>query len=286
MSVDAQHKRLFAAATTNKTLEIIDLNSRKPWRSLEGEKPAAARYAPEFNQLYVPRGQSLSIYDGATFALTATVDLQSNLDELQYDARAKQLYVGCMTGGKTGIAVIEIPEGKLLGLIVLPAKPQGIAVEHNGKRIFANMPTLKQIAVIDREKRALLATWPVEDAQGNTPIALDEARHRLFVASRQPARLIVFDTATGRPNAGVSINSDADDLFYDAAHKRIYISCGEGFIDVIDQLGGDRYHVRSRIPTVVGARTSTFAPELNAFYLGVPRRGADPPEVRVFNVEH
>src|SRR5579859_1530588 len=139
MSVDAQHKRLFAAATTNKTLEIIDLNSRKPWRSLEGEKPAAARYAPEFNQLYVPRGQSLSIYDGATFALTATVDLQSNLDELQYDARAKQLYVGCMTGGKTGIAVIEIPEGKLLGLIVLPAKPQGIAVEHNGKRIFANM---------------------------------------------------------------------------------------------------------------------------------------------------
>src|SRR5579859_4004407 len=139
MSVDAEHQRLFAAAPTNKTLEIIDLSSGKLWRSLEGEKPAAARYAPEFNQLYVPRGQSLSIYDGATFALTATVDLQSNLDELQYDARAKQLYVGCMTGGKTGIAVIEIPEGKLLGLIVLPAKPQGIAVEHNGKRIFANM---------------------------------------------------------------------------------------------------------------------------------------------------
>ena len=273
-------------APTNTTLEIVDLKSGKPWRSLEGEKPAAARYAAEFNQLYVPRGQGLFIYDGKTLALTNRVDLQSNLDELQYDIRAKELYVGCMTAGKTGIAVIGIPEGKLLGQIVLPARPQGIAVEHNGKHMFANMPSLKQIAVIDRETRTLVATWPVADAQGNTPIALDEAHHRLFIGARQPAKLLVFDTTTGKSVADIAIHGDTDDLFYDVAHRYIYVSCGEGFIDVIDQRSPDRYELRARIPTVAGARTSTFSPELNAFYLGVPRRGNDPAELRVFQVEH
>jgi DNA-binding beta-propeller fold protein YncE len=284
MSVDAEHQRLFAAAPTNKTLEIIDLKSGKPWRSLEGEKPAAARYSPEFNQLYVPRGQSLYIYDGKTFDLIKSINLESNLDELQYDARAKQLYVGCMTVEKTGIAVIAIPEGKLLGKIPLPAKPQGIAVEQKGKRIFANMPSLKQIAVIDREKRTLLAAWPLEDVQGNTPIALDEAHHRLFVGVRQPAELIVFDTTTGRPVAKVAMNSDTDDLFYDATHKRIYVSCGEGFIDVIEQQDGNHYQLLGRISTIAGARTSTFSDPLNSFYLGVPRRGDDPAEILVFKV--
>jgi hypothetical protein len=284
MSVDAEHLRLFAAAPTNRTLEIVDLKTGKPRRSLEGDKPAAVRYAPEFNQLYVSRGQSLSIYDGKTFDLIASIDLESSLDELQYDARAKRLYVGCMSPGKTGIAVIAIPEGKLLGRISLPDKLQGIAVEQNGNRIFANMPTLKQIAVMDRERRVLLATWPIADAEGNTPLGLDEARHRLFLGTRRPAQLLVLDTATGKAVAKVDTNNDADDLFYDPAHRRIYVSCGEGFVDVIEQRDADHYRLIARVPTVAGARTSAFSAELNSFYLGVPRRGDQPAELRVFKV--
>ncbi|SRR5712692_3962677 len=284
MSVDAEHQRLFAAAPTNKTLEVVDLRSGKPWRSLEGEKPAAARYAPEFNQLYVPRGQSLYIYDGKTFDLIASIDLESNLDELQYNARAKQLYVGCMTADKTGIAVIAIPEGKLLGKIGLPAKPQGIAVEQEGTRVYANIPSLKQIAVMDREKRTLLSAWPLEDVQGNTPIGLDEAHHRLFVGARHPAQLVVLDTSTGKPVANIETNSDADDIFYDSTHKRIYVSCGEGFIDVIEQRDANHYKLHARIPTIAGARTSAFSAQLNGFYLGVPQRGDQPAELRIFKV--
>lgn len=284
MSVDPEHLRLFAAAPTNKTLEIVDLKSGEPGRSLQGEKPAAARYAPEFNQLYVSRGQGVSIYDGKTLDLITTIDLESNLDELQYEAHTKRLYVGCMTLGKTGIAVIAIPEGKLIGKIALPDKPQGIAVEQNGSRIYANMPTLKQVAVMDRERRVLLNSWPLADAEGNTPLGLDEARHRLFIGTRHPAQLVVLDTATGRVVAKIDTNNDADDLFYDPANKRIYVSCGEGFIDVLEQRDADHYRLIARVPTVAGARTSAISIEGNRFYLGVPRRGDQPAELRVFRV--
>jgi hypothetical protein len=285
MSVDVEHMRLFAAAPTNNTLEIVDLKTGKPWRSVEGGKPAAVRYAPEFNQLYVPRGQSLDIYDGKTLDPIASIDLGSNMDELQYNARAKRLYVACMAPDKTGIAVIAIPEGKLLGKIPLPAKLQGVAVEQKGSRIFANIPGVKQIAVMDGEQRKLLNTWLLEDVEGNSPLGLDETHHRLFVGTRHPAQLLVLDTTTGKPTAKVDISSDADDLFYDPVNKRIYVSCGEGFIDVIEQRDADHYEMIARIPTAAGARTSTFSSKLNAFYLGVPRRGEQPAELRIFKVE-
>jgi hypothetical protein len=285
MSVDAEHMRLFAAAPTNNTLEIVDLKTGKPWRTLEGGKPAAVRYAPEFNQLYVPRGQRLDIYDGKTLDPIASIDLESNLDELQYNAHAKRLYVACMAPDKTGIAVIAIPEGKLLGKIPLPAKLQGVAVEQKGSRIFANIPGVKQIAVMDGEQRKLLNTWQLRNVEGNSPLGLDEAHHRLFVGTRHPAQLLVLDSTTGKPTAKVDISSDADDLFYDPVNKRIYVSCGEGFIDVIEQRDADHYEMIERIPTVAGARTSTFAGKLNTFYLGVPRRGEQPPELRIFKVE-
>src|SRR5258708_6956381 len=81
ISVDSERQRLFVTATTKKTLEIIDLKSGKPWRSLTGDGPAAAMFAPEFNQLYLTRGHDVCIYDGNTFELLTTIDLQSSLDE-------------------------------------------------------------------------------------------------------------------------------------------------------------------------------------------------------------
>jgi hypothetical protein len=189
-----------------------------------------------------------------------------------------------MSENKTGIAVIAIPEGKLVAKISLPAKLQGIAVEQNGDRIFVNMPTLAQIAVVDRKKRVALQSWTLEGFQGNSPIGLDEARHRLFVGSRIPARLVVIDTNTGKPVTGVDINNESDDLFYDQRGKRIYISCGEGFVDIVQQRDADHYHLLALAPTVAGARTSTFSPLSNAIFVGVPQRDGQPAEIRVLKV--
>jgi len=37
----------------------------------------------------------------------------------------------------------------------------------------------------------------------NFPMALDEANHRLFVATHEPPRLAVFDTSSGRSVAAL-----------------------------------------------------------------------------------
>ena len=97
--------------------------------------------------------------------------------------------------------------------------------------------------------------------------------------------MIVFDTASGKPVSNISISGDTDDLFYDPAAKRVYVSSGDGSIDVIDQRDADHYQKQGRIPTVAGARTSAFSVALNVFCLGVPRRGSEPAEIRVFQTQ-
>jgi DNA-binding beta-propeller fold protein YncE len=285
MSVDAQRQRLFVTATTKKTVEIIDLKSGKPWRSLPADGPAAALFAPEFNQLYVTRGHNVCIYDGTSFDLVTTVPLDSNLDELQYDPIAKRLYVGCMTSNKTAIGVIAIPDGKHLGDIKLPAKPQGFVTELKGNRIFASTPGLKQITVLDREKQTLLAQWPLKDVAGNYPVALDEANHRLFVGCRRPPQLVVLDTATGKQVASVPISEDTDDLSFDPSHKRVYIACGSGYLDVIQQSGADNYRSLAQLPTREGARNSCFASAPATLYLAVPAQDGQTAEIRVYKVQ-
>jgi hypothetical protein len=122
----------------------------------------------------------------------------------------------------------------------------------------------------------------LKEFQANFPMALDEPNHRLFAGCRKPARLVIFDTQSGNPVADLAIPGDTDDLFYDAKRKLIYISCGEGFIDVVEQRSANDYRRIAKVPTASGARTCSFSPDLGRLYLAVPERANQKSEIRVY----
>ena len=128
------------------------------------------------------------------------------------------------------------------------------------------------------------ATSSVTAAASNYPMALDEVNHRLFVGCRQPAKLLVYDTTAGTLITSIDIVGDTDDLFYDAATKRLYVLGGEGFITVLQQQSADRYPQIQKLPTAAGARTGLFVPELGKLFLAVPHRGGQGAEIRVYDI--
>ena len=144
------------------------------------------------------------------------------------------------------------------------------------------MPNAGQIAVIDREKRALLTTWSVKTAKANFPMAHDEANHRLFIGCRVPAQLLVFDTQSGKQVTTLTLHGDCDDIFYDSNRKQIYASCGEGFIDVILQKDENQYELVQSVKTKSGARTCFF--DGHHLYLAVPKRGEQSAEIRCYRI--
>src|SRR5260221_11485513 len=89
-------------------------------------------------------------------------------------------------------------------------------------------------------KGRVLAPWPVTACTTNFPMSLDEAHHRLFVGCRIPARLVVFDTESGKIVASPAMAEHTDDLFFDANKGRIY-ALGECFIDVWRHQEPDHY---------------------------------------------
>jgi hypothetical protein len=78
----------------------------------------------------------------------------------------------------------------------------------------------------------------------------------------------------------LEICGDSDDVFFDAKRKRLYVSCGAGFIDVIDASGA--YKRLARIPTSPGARTSLFVPELDRFFVAVRASSSETPAVWIY----
>ncbi len=284
-AIDVQGRRLFVAALGNNSLEVIDLAAGRRLQSVAGmSKPTGVLYLPAPNQVCVANGDdgTLKILDGATFKVVNNLTGLDDADNLRFEPKTQLAWLGY---GEGALGVIDTAAAKEVARVKLPKHPESFQLEQNGTRLFVNVPDARQIAVIDRDKRTVIDTWPMEKFQANFPMALDEANHRLFIGCRRPARLVVLDTATGIPVADLAISGDTDDLFSDGALKRLYLSCGEGFVDVIEQRDANSYRLRERIPTRPGARTSFFSKDLKEFYLAVPQRGNQSAELRVFQTQ-
>lgn len=281
-AIDATGKRLFVAALGNNTAEAIDVARFARLPSIRDlRKPTGVAYLSDLGKLAIANGDdgTLRFFDGKTLAPAAQLAALDDADNVRFDASAQRLYVGF---GDGALGIIDAPAGKLLGRIEFKGHPESFQLERSGPRIFVNVPDTNTITVLDREKRAVVAQWPMEKFRANFPMALDEGSHRLFVGCRRPARLVILDTTSGHPLADLEISGDTDDLFFDAKRQRIYVSCGEGFLDVIQRRDGDRYERIERIATRNGARTSFFSPELDQLYLAVPQRLGQDAELRVF----
>ena len=92
---------------------------------------------------------------------------------------------------------------------------------------------------------------------------------------------LVTGGASGIGRATAETCGDADDLFVDAKRDRVYVSCGAGFIDVFEPKGA-AYRRVARIPTISGARTSLFVPELDRLLVAVRARSEAPAAIWVF----
>jgi len=283
LDIDLDGERLFVAALGNDTVEVIDLHAGQRSARLEHlQEPQGVAYVPEAKRLFVANGRSgrVDIFEGASLADAGHVDGLEDADNVRYERNSGHVYVGY----GSALATIDAATLKLGAQTKLAGHPESFQVEGGTSRIFVNVPSARHIAIVDRNKWSLFATWSVADKKANFPMALDEPDHRLFIATRQPAALLVHDTGTGKRVADLSICGDADDLFFDAERKRIYVICGQGVIQVVQQRDPDRYQSVAQVPSAPGARTGLFVAARKTLYVAIPARGPSPAEIRVYAV--
>ncbi len=278
---DADQQILFVAELGNNTVGIVDLKERKVLRRLaELSEPQGLAYHAATGTLYVANAGdgSLRLYQGPDFMPEGRIFLGDDADNIRIDSWRNRIVVGY---GKGALAVIDPASRRKIGELPLKGHPESFQFDETGARIFANVPDARQIAVLDVGSGRQTSTLDTAGATSNFPMTVDPDEHRVLVAFRSPAKLMAFGTQTGKLEASLDTCRDADDVFVDARRHRVYVSCGEGSIDVFGK-GSNGYERLARIPTVTGARTSLFVATNDRLYLGVRASASEPAAIWVF----
>jgi hypothetical protein len=238
---DSKRGILIVSALGNDTVEIVD--SWRRVRSITGlEHPQAAVYVPGLDRIVVSsQSGKLRFYAAETYALLKTLDFGANADtdNLRYDAASKRIYVGYGRGARGALAIVDPASMERLREFQVGSHPESFLLERDGARIFVNLPDQEAIGVIDQNTGAV-TKWKIL-GHGNThAMAIDDTSHRLFTAALQPGQFTVVNSETGAIVARLPCVLGVDDLWFDAARKRIYAP-GSGAIDVFQEIDADHY---------------------------------------------
>jgi hypothetical protein len=279
-AVDLARQRLFVAELGNDSIGVIDLEANTLIHRITGLKePQGVGYLARVDTLYAANAGdgSVRLYRGEDFAPRGRIDLGADADNVRIDAAHDRVWVGYGSGA---LAAIDGASSRKTIEIPLKAHPESFRLDRTGETIFANVPDAGQIAIVDVATKRQRTAIETHADRGNFPMALDLDQGRIIVVFRRPPRLGIYEMASGRRVASTEVCKDADDVFLDAKRERLYVSCGEGFIDVFSARGD--YARLGRIATAAGARTSLWAPERDRLYLAVRASGNEPAAIWVF----
>ena len=284
LAIDQTSQRLFVSELGNNSLGVVDLKGRKVLHRITGlNEPQGVAYVSAVGSIYVANGGdgSVRIFNGNNFSPLARVNLKADADNLRVDQANNLVFAGFGSGG---IAIIDARSRVKVGEISLKGHPEGFELEPSGKRIFVNVPDAREIAVLDRDSNAQIASWKIPAATGNFPMAVRQKRPELLTVFRSPPRLAVVNTQSGRVTASIPTCGDPDDVFVDEGRDRAYVSCGTGFIDVF-QLGDSNLLRLAHMPTAAGARTAIYDSRLDRLFLAVKATSSTPPAIWVYKSE-
>lgn len=284
---DGAANRLFAAATGNHTVEVIDVPAGKVLQQISGlGKPHGLAWVAESGRLFVADGTlaALKVYEGAPFKLIATLPLSDDADDMVYDEATKLLYVG--HGGSTAaapgrVAVVDTVKLTIVDNLPMEAHPEALEIDPVRHRIFVNVADAAKVAVIDGATRTITVHWPLARAKDNVPLAFVPEAQELLLGCRTPATVLLLSGADGKEIDSVSSSAGADDLFYDAATHHAYVIAGSGAVDVLELSAGKLKGI-GKVETAPGAKTGLLVPALHELFVGMPSVASRPSQVRVF----
>jgi DNA-binding beta-propeller fold protein YncE len=274
LGIDLKRQRLLVAELGNGSLGVVDLAAGKVLSRIAGmSEPQGVAYVRSSDSVFVANAGdgSMRVLRGEDLTPIGRIDLGDDADNVRVDAARNRVLVGY---GKGALAEIDPVRLSKIADIRLKAHPEGFQIDETGTQVFVNVPDVREISVVDLATGST-GSLPTQGAGSNFPMAIDGEAHRFLVVFRNPPTLMVLSSQDGHVVAKAETCGDADDVFVDRKRRRVYVSCGEGVVDVFepDEAG---YQRLARVPTVPGARTSLFVPELDRLFVAV-RAGYNEP---------
>ncbi len=284
LALDYANQRLFVLEGGAGRVAVIDLAAGSVNQTVQGlAAPTGLARAPADNRLYVGTGEGkIAIYSGVPLAPQPGISMGPELGALHYDAGSERIYLGF---GAKKIAILDTTHNKHWNDIRLDGRAGPIALEDGGSLLFVGAVGEKRIIVADRDGNKQTASWATGDNADPLSLALDEDAGRLIAVFKQPAALAWFDLSDGTLKGQTEACTNAGQLLADASRSTIYLTCGEGRIEVYHRDFAGNYAKAGSIETVAGATAALIVPISGRLYLAVPSANGPPAEIRLYAPE-
>ena len=257
LGIDLKRQRLLVAELGNNSLGVVDLATGKVLSRIAGlAEPQGVAYVPPSDSVFVANASdgSVRVLRGEDLAPIGRIELGDDADNVRVDTARERVLVGY---GKGALAVIDPVSLSKTADIRLKAHPEGFQIDETGTQAFVNVPDAHEIVVVDLATGST-QSLPTQEGGSNFPMAIDGDAHRILVVFRSPPTLMVLSSQDGHVVAKTETCGDADDVFVDHKRGRVYVSCGEGVVDVFTASAAG-YRQRAHTDGIRGAHLAIRA---------------------------
>ena len=204
------------------------------------------------------------IVDTNTDKVIADVPAGKGPDGAVYDFFSRDVFVMNHDGGDA--TVIDPIAGKVVATIPIGGTLEFPASDDAGK-VFDNVTSVPEIAVIDVKKHAVTARYQLKDCKGASGLAYD-SKANLLISSCGNGMAKILNAKTGKEVASLPIGNGPDAVIYDPVRQLAFIPCGgDGVLDVISLADPRHISVVQEVQTQAGSRTGTLDPKSGKLYL-------------------
>jgi len=271
-AVDLKGKQLFVSAEKHHSVEIFNLDGEHTGTITEVTTPHTLVFDAKKGNLIVADGgdNSIKFFSGTDHRLIKRLEVAADPDAGIFDEKQRIFYIG--NGGKAAkvdysyISLISADSMSEQSKIKIPAANlESMAINPAAHLLYVNMRDKASVGVVDLKTFALQTTWTIPGLNLNTPLQFDSRNNRIFIAGRKPGKFYVLNAADGTVINTLDCVDIADDMTFDAIHRRIYVT-GYGGISVYLQKTPDQYETLSEFDTKHG-KTSVYVPSVDRFYI-------------------
>jgi DNA-binding beta-propeller fold protein YncE len=270
LTVDSDAHRLYVSHGTR--VEVIDLDTEK----VVGQIPDTAgvhgiALAAEFGRGYSSNGKAnnSTIFDTKTLKILGQVPTGNKPDAIIYDPASKRVFT--FNGDGNSATAINAADGKVAGTVDLGGGPEFAAADGKGT-VFVNLEEENMVVAFDSQNLKALNKWPLDPCKTPTAMAMDRKNRRLFIGCRSQVAAIV-NADTGKVVQTLPIGDHVDAAAFDSEAGLVFLSNGDGTINVIHQESPDHYTAVDTIRTAPRAKTMTFDPANKRLYLSTVESG-------------
>jgi DNA-binding beta-propeller fold protein YncE len=263
LGVDPAKHRLLAAHEKDGTADFIDLDANSLITRVKTGPTVGIAVDPKTGNYFasVQDNQRLAVIDSTSLKEIGSVAMGGDTDAIIFDADDRLVFVTNDNG--SFLWAVDADTQKVAASIPIPSAPECMAYDPTTDRIYLNLKTANEIAVIDIKTRTITALWPTAPAELVHGLVFDPKTGWIF-SSGANGKLVAVDSKTGKVVAATDTVPKVDQIAFDEVLQRVYCA-GTDAISVVQE-GPEGLKTLGSVKTSASAKNVAVDPKNHAVW--------------------